>query len=161
MALPVQSFRAKPEHRALLQAVAEMLRAGREAEVRRLIEGGAGAPIGPFRSEQAAIYFMRDRLVSVLKPRMIWLFGSRARGEAKPDSDFDFLVVLKDGLPDWSYHPGVGVPAMQGTGLPNDVVPYAWSDFVKERERPGSLAATVVAEGRLLYQDLDLRKAAA
>jgi hypothetical protein len=50
---------------------------------------------------------------------------------------------------------------MLGTGLPNDVVPYAWSDFIAERERPGSLAATVLAEGRLLYQDLDLRRAAA
>lgn len=161
MALPVQSIRAKPEHRALLQAVAEMLRSGKEAEVRRLIERSEGEPVGPFRSERAAISFMRDRLVSVLKPRMIWLFGSRARGDAKPDSDFDFLVVLKDGLSDEAYHSGIGEPAMRGTGLPYDVVPYAWSDFIHERERPGSLAATVVAEGRLLYQDSDLRGAAA
>jgi len=160
MALPVQSIRAKPEHRALLQSVADLLRQGREAEVRRLIEG-EGRPVGPFRSEKAAISFMRDRLVSVLTPRMIWLFGSRARGDAKDDSDFDFLVVLKDGLADWAYHPGVGDAAMRGVGLPYDIVPYPWSDFIDECKRPGSLAATVVAEGGLLYQDSELRRAAA
>jgi uncharacterized protein len=32
----------------------------------------------------------RDRLIAVI------LFGSQARGDATPDSDFDVLIVLKD-----------------------------------------------------------------
>lgn len=33
-----------------------------------------------------------DRLISII------LFGSQARGDANPDSDFDVLVVLKDAV---------------------------------------------------------------
>ena len=34
-----------------------------------------------------------DAFVRVANPRKIILFGSNARGDAKPDSDLDFLVV--------------------------------------------------------------------
>ena len=33
------------------------------------------------------------RIRSVAKPRKIVLFGSRARGEHRPDSDIDLLVI--------------------------------------------------------------------
>lgn len=42
---------------------------------------------------------LRDRLVSALAPRRIILFGSRARGTAQPDSDYDILVVAETDLP--------------------------------------------------------------
>jgi len=35
-----------------------------------------------------------DRLVSAMDPARIVLFGSRARGDEGPDSDYDLLVVL-------------------------------------------------------------------
>ena len=40
-----------------------------------------------------------DRVVAYFHPRKIILFGSRARGEAGPDSDFDLLVVVDDDTP--------------------------------------------------------------
>jgi Nucleotidyltransferase domain len=95
MALPVQSVRALPEHREILQAVAELLKEGQAENLRRLLRDARLRPVGPFKSEAAALAFLRDRLVSELRPRMIWLFGSRARGDARPDSDFDLLVVLR------------------------------------------------------------------
>ena len=60
-------------------------------------------PIGPFRSEAAAHGFLCDRLVFALRADAIWLFGSRARGDARPDSDFDLLVVLPDGQREEEY----------------------------------------------------------
>lgn len=36
---------------------------------------------------------LRRRIVAALKPTQIVLFGSHARGEARPDSDVDLLVV--------------------------------------------------------------------
>lgn len=160
MALPVQSIRAVPEHRDVLQAVADLLRHGREQEVRRLLEDVTARSVGPFRDEAAAVAFMRDRLVAGLRPRMVWLFGSRARRDARPDSDFDVLVVLPDGLPDAAYsHKAVAAPLV-ACGLPFDAVPCAWSDFVADRGRPGSLVNRVVSEGRLLYQDRSLRRGA-
>ncbi len=34
-----------------------------------------------------------NRLIKAAKPRMIYLFGSYARGDARKQSDLDFLVI--------------------------------------------------------------------
>ncbi|HOF86504.1 MAG TPA: nucleotidyltransferase domain-containing protein [Armatimonadota bacterium] len=41
-----------------------------------------------------AINIMVERIVEQFHPLRITLFGSRARGDAGPDSDVDLLVVL-------------------------------------------------------------------
>lgn len=160
MALPVQSIRAVPEHREVLQAVADLLRQGREQEVRHLLEDASARSIGPFRDEAAALAFLRDRLVASLRPRMVWLFGSRARGDGRPDSDFDLLVVLPDGLPEPAYGYKTAAAPLVACGLPFDVVPCAWHDFITDREVNGSLVNRAITEGRLLYQDRTLRRGA-
>lgn len=43
---------------------------------------------------------MVARIVDVLHPDQLWLFGSRARGEATADSDWDFMAVLPDDAPE-------------------------------------------------------------
>jgi predicted nucleotidyltransferase len=43
---------------------------------------------------QEAISTMTERIVSRFHPTQIILFGSHARGDARPDSDIDLLVVL-------------------------------------------------------------------
>ena len=37
-----------------------------------------------------------DRLVAAYRPERVYLFGSHARGEPGPDSDFDLLVLVPD-----------------------------------------------------------------
>ena len=39
------------------------------------------------------------RLVEYYQPERICLFGSSARGDTRPESDLDFLVVLPDETP--------------------------------------------------------------
>ncbi len=41
-----------------------------------------------------------DRIVALADPDMIYLFGSRARGDHEPDSDLDLLVVVPDPVGD-------------------------------------------------------------
>jgi hypothetical protein len=157
MALPVQSIRARSEHRDLLQSVAELLRSGGEPTLRKLLGHVRERPVGPFRSETAAIAFLRDRLVASLKPQAIWLFGSRARGDARPDSDFDLLVVLPDGLPTEAYDfPSVAEPVV-ACGLGYDIVPCSWSEYQKYCDEPGSLVNKAVSEGKRLYANRGLR----
>ena len=46
-----------------------------------------------------------DAVVRHYRPRRVILFGSRGRGDAGPDSDWDLLVVVDDGAPvegDWN-----------------------------------------------------------
>ena len=39
------------------------------------------------------------RLVEAYRPERVYLFGSVARGDAGPDSDYDLLVVVQDDAP--------------------------------------------------------------
>jgi hypothetical protein len=159
MALPVQSIRARPEHRDLLQRVAELLRGGHDKVVHRLLSDAKTRPVGPFKDEASALAFLRDRLVVSLKPRAIWQFGSRARGDNDEDSDFDLLVVLPDGLPQAAYAPSRVAEPVVGCGLGYDIVPCSWSEFRKDREVPGTLVNRAVTEGKAIYRDRVLRKA--
>lgn len=153
MPLAVQTVRAKPEHRDILKKVALLLRQDDvEPALRRFIDDPQARPIGPFRDQAAAIAFLRDRLVVELRPLSVWLFGSRARGDARPDSDFDLLVVLPDGLPADAYsHSAVAAPVV-ACGLACDIVPCSVSDFVADRSKPGSLVSAAVTEGREIYR---------
>ena len=84
---------------------------------------------GPYSSEQAALRAIVDRLVEGLKPFRIYLFGSRAEGRARPDSDFDLVVVFDDDAPnseadyDEVFAPVLDLP------IGCDVIPCRWSDF--------------------------------
>src|SRR3712207_6449264 len=42
------------------------------------------------------VFEMAQRLVEAFQPERIYLFGSVARGDATPDSDYDFMVVVTD-----------------------------------------------------------------
>ena len=41
---------------------------------------------------------IKDELVSRILPERIYLFGSFAEGKGTDDSDFDFYIVMKDGV---------------------------------------------------------------
>jgi predicted nucleotidyltransferase len=47
-------------------------------------------------SRQETIREITRRLVKVYRPERIYLVGSEARGDAGPDSDLDFLIVVPD-----------------------------------------------------------------
>jgi predicted nucleotidyltransferase len=91
------------------------------------------------------------RLVAAFQPRRIYLFGSRARGDAGPDSDFDVLLVL-DELKDrgWRVSQDAYLK-LRGVAAAVDVVVCSVDDFERRSKAAASLPATVAREGRLLY----------
>ena len=108
----------------------------------------ASQNLGPFRSAAAALSFLVTRLRMAHRPEAIFLFGSRASGTQRPDSDFDLLVVLPNaGSSDYisAYAPGAGC------GIGVDVVPCTMDDFEADQNVPGTIAHTANHEGRLLY----------
>jgi hypothetical protein len=135
-----------------LAAVARLLNEGGAAGVRHFLEDRASQAVGPFRSEVAAIGFIRDRLVFALRPDAIWLFGSRARGDARPDSDFDLLVVLPDGRPEEAYTYESAARPVAACGLACDIVPCRWSELLDGLKQAGTLGHSAISEGRLIYK---------
>ncbi len=91
------------------------------------------------------------RLVAAYHPRSIYLFGSRARGEAGPDSDYDLLVVIADDAPENRRRSRLAYEVLRGTGVAADVVILLQAAFQQREHLKASLPATVMEEGLLLY----------
>jgi predicted nucleotidyltransferase len=92
-----------------------------------------------------------DRIVAALHPDAIYLFGSRARDDARPDSDYDFLVVVPDALPRDAWSPRVVARIQRDPGVPVDVIPCRRSVFERRRDLVGTLSYKATREGRLVY----------
>jgi len=112
----------------------------------------ARANFGPFATEAEALEALVSRIVGAIDPGAIWLFGSRARGDARPDSDFDLLVVGKPGgdLGSDDYE-RVDRP-LHGLGIGCDVVPCASEDFDEAISLNTSFVTLIVGEGRKVYE---------
>jgi predicted nucleotidyltransferase len=90
------------------------------------------------------------RIVRVAAPERIVLFGSAARGESGPGSDFD-LLVIKSG----TYHRGRLTEeiylSLIGVGQAVDVVVVTPEDVDRYRESPALVIAPALREGRVIY----------
>jgi predicted nucleotidyltransferase len=92
-----------------------------------------------------------DRVLREWKPERIQLFGSRARGEANADSDWDFLVVVPEAS-SVPADPLVPWRLRRDTGVRADVVVYSSRDFDAERVVPNTLAFEADSAGVALYE---------
>lgn len=93
------------------------------------------------------------RLVDAFEPERIYLFGSLARGEAGPDSDYDLAVIVSDSAPEERRRSRLAYQALRGTGVAADVLVWSRQYFESRLHLVASLPATVLREGRLLYAD--------
>jgi predicted nucleotidyltransferase len=91
------------------------------------------------------------RLVRTYEPERIYLFGSWARGDAGPDSDFDLLVIVPDDASAERRRSRLAYEVLWGTGVAADVLVWTRGRFESRLPLKASLPATVVQEGRLLY----------
>ena len=82
----------------------------------------------------------------------VFLFGSRARGEAGPDSDFDFYVLIDRDLDFPQRHEIItGIKRQLAKfHVPNDIVLRSASRFEEIKDFPGHLAHDVAREGVLV-----------
>lgn len=80
-------------------------------------------------AQQEEIEEITRRLVEFYRPVKIYLFGSAARGDAGPDSDLDFCVVVPDDTPVEKFRAGATRWALAGILAATDVVPSRQTDF--------------------------------
>ena len=84
-------------------------------------------------------------------PRRIILFGSRARGHARTDSDVDLFVEMETSKP--PPERAIEISSLFGLRAWSlDVVVYTSEEVAKLRGVHGTLLAAVEAEGKLLYE---------
>ncbi len=90
------------------------------------------------------------RIRVVGRPLQIILFGSRARGEARPDSDLDLLIIEESDLPSYRRSPRY-YHALAGVFPSKDIVVYTPSEVAEWSSVPNAFVTTAVREGRILY----------
>jgi uncharacterized protein len=91
------------------------------------------------------------RLRQAYAPERIYLFGSRARGEAGEDSDYDLLIVVADDSTPEARTSKLGYQALRGTGIAADVVVCTHTYLGTRVNLQASLPGIVTREGHLLH----------
>jgi len=95
-----------------------------------------------------------ERIVDAIRervsPELILLFGSRAGGVAREDSDYDLMVVLRDGN-DVERNRRDACDALRVIGIGADVLVRSVSDYQRRQHDPGFLDWLVSREGVLLF----------
>ncbi len=101
--------------------------------------------------DDAALAEIVRRLVDAYQPERVYLFGSTARGETGPDSDYDLMVIVPDDAPERRRTSRLAYEVLWGTGTAADVIVWTSTAFHRRTRVPASLPATVLREGKLLH----------
>ena len=91
------------------------------------------------------------RLTDAYRPERVYLFGSKARGDAGPDSDYDLMLVMPDDAPAERRNGRLAYEVLWPTGTAADVLVWRRSQFDSRTHLKASLPATILREGQLLY----------
>jgi predicted nucleotidyltransferase len=95
---------------------------------------------------------MIARIVEVLHPEQVWLFGSRARGEARVDSDWDFMAILADDAPEQDLDLASVWPRLRDLRLRRvEVFTMTRGEFDEWKRSLGTLAEIVASTGVVVY----------
>ncbi len=80
------------------------------------------------------------------------LFGSRARGDARPDSDIDLVVVVDDDTPPEKLTLKAGYAARRSYHDSADVFPVREATFQRRSRIAGTLPRAATLEGIVVYE---------
>jgi uncharacterized protein len=117
------------------------------------------ARLGSDREQSASLSVDRElervvaAIVAAVEPEAVYLFGSRARGDSQPDSDFDLAIVAPDGsdrrrLAMRAYE---RIATVDDRTIGVDLVVLTPRIMAAERDLMGSVARAVTREGVSVY----------
>jgi len=91
-----------------------------------------------------------QRIVEIVDPLKIILFGSAVRGDMGPDSDIDVLVVMPEGV-----HRRKTAQLLyreiRGLGVPFDILITTPQNLEKHKNNIGLIYQTILREGKEVY----------
>jgi predicted nucleotidyltransferase len=122
------------------------------AAVRRFVR----EPERAYGYDEAVADRLRERIVQAFgaRVRRVILFGSRVRGDALPDSDYDVLVVLTELVPEeWRRTVLELYKACRGSGVTVEPHPMSELEFEETKGVIGGLAYPAAKEGVILYEN--------
>ncbi len=92
-----------------------------------------------------------NRIVAASRPEKVVLFGSRARGEQRSESDYDLLVIKKSDEP--RYRRAVPLyQALVGLLANVDIMVYTPEEVSEWSDVAEAFVTTAMREGEVLYE---------
>lgn len=113
----------------------------------------SGLASRPVRTAPPELRPLLTRMREVLSPTQIWLFGSRARGDHRPDSDWDLLAVLADDAPEDLVSPMVNWEISRQTEIATTLLSTTESELKSIWGLPNTLGYDLAREGIRLVVD--------
>jgi predicted nucleotidyltransferase len=101
-------------------------------------------------SPRAKIAAMVRRIVERFDPEQIILFGSHARGTARPDSDVDLLIVMPVAGSKRAKQVEIR-RALHEFRIPKDIIVTTPQDFAWRKDIPGTIERPAAREGKVLH----------
>ncbi|EXI81173.1 MAG: putative nucleotidyltransferase [Candidatus Accumulibacter appositus] len=104
--------------------------------------------------DDSLIREMVDTIIREANPDTVILFGSRARGDARPDSDVDLLIVESEPFsPQRSRRQETArlYLALRKLAMPKDLLLYSRDEFERLKESEYHIVGRAQREGRVLH----------
>jgi predicted nucleotidyltransferase len=92
-----------------------------------------------------------ERIEAIARPERVILFGSRARGKARSDSDVDLLVIAESDEP--RYRRSAPLYAALATAQSKQMSLYTPSEVAEWSAVPQAFVTTAFREGHILYEE--------
>ena len=105
-------------------------------------------------TDEAILDEMVRRIVERFNPQRIILFGSRARGEATADSDYDLLIIAPSDEVAWKRTVPV-YKALAGLGVGKDILWWTAEEATKWSAVRNHIVSVAQREGKVLYESAD------
>lgn len=105
-------------------------------------------------NEEALLHQIVDTIIREVSPEAIILFGSHARGDARPDSDVDLLIVETEPFsPQRSRRKEAArlYMALKGLAISKDILLYSRDEFEHWKDSLNHVAGRAFREGRVLH----------
>ena len=90
------------------------------------------------------------RIIELVHPLRIILFGSAARGKMESDSDIDVLVVMPEGV-HRRRTAQLLYRQIRGLGVPFDILVATPDDLERHKDNIGLIYQSILREGREVY----------
>ena len=91
------------------------------------------------------------RIVATSQPDKVVVFGSRARGDARPDSDYDILVIKESEEPRYRRSVPLYV-ALAGLLANVDLMVYTPAEVEEWKMVSQAFITTAMRDGRVVYE---------
>ncbi len=97
------------------------------------------------------VWAMTQALVEAFDPERIYLFGSYARGDAGPDSDYDLMMIVAGSDQPQYKRSQAAHGVLARFPMAKDILVWTRDEFDGDVHLKASLPAAILREGILLY----------